>query len=46
MSANGYYQDFNSSNYDFSSNIKMNSSLPIANLTNTEKDKKVYGVFK
>jgi hypothetical protein len=45
MSANGYYQDFNSSNYDFSSNIKMNSSLPIANLTNTEKDKKVYGVI-
>jgi hypothetical protein len=45
MSANGYYQDLNSSNYDFSSNIKMNSSLPIVALTNTEKDKKVYGVI-
>ena len=45
MSTNGYYQDLNSSNIDFNSNIKMNSSLPIVNLTNEMKDKKAYGVI-
>ena len=41
----GYYQDINSSNIDFSLNIRIDSSLPIIKLCDTPNSKAVYGVI-
>ena len=45
VSTTGYYQDLNNNNTDFSSNIRIDSSLPIVELCINEKCKSVYGVI-
>jgi hypothetical protein len=45
VSCTGLYQDLNSSNQNYSENIRMDSSLPVIKITDIEKCPAVYGVI-